>query len=381
MSWFDIKQQVDELSNAWENFKDNNEQKLKVLEKKKNGDCIIEEQFNRLNNELDRCKERIDKEVLREKRPGFLQTTISVERKNFINYIRYGNDVGSAFSIKDAYNSISKGGYLPAELYQGIKERTLMISPIRKLASQVQISTSDTFDYIRNDSNEEAKWIDESTAGKNLTQYELNKYSIKAHPLYSQPSIAQNLVNDLNFDIEAWIIDAVANNFAKTENNAFITGDGQGKPFGLINNLANTQKVMTDAIILDDILNLYYMVKPKFRDEDNAFIMYPETIKDVRCLKDGGRYIWQPGATNPDILLGAPLYASNDLDPKISSNFVAIYGNFKKAYQIVDRSNIEVIRDPYTNKPFINLYTTKRVGGDVMDFEAYSLLMHKTSST
>ncbi len=203
--------------------------------------------------------------------------------------------------------------------------------------------------------------------------------------MYAQPKATQKLIDDGSIDIEQWVARKVADKFARLEATAFISGDGTGKPTGILSYTAGTawgdiQQVVSGsdaAITGDSLLKLYYSLKDDYAKRA-TFLMHRSTVQAVRLLKDSttGQYLWQPGLASgtPDTLLGVPVALAADMPVPASGSLSVALGDFKRGYLIVDRVGIRTLRDPFTAKPFVVFYTTKRVGGEVVDYEAIKLL-------
>jgi HK97 family phage major capsid protein len=204
------------------------------------------------------------------------------------------------------------------------------------------------------------------------------------HELYAQPKATQKLIDDAAIDIEAWLADKVSTIFAKKENTAFISGDGVGKPRGILTysdgtswgTIEQVASGSSGAVTADKLLELYYSLKEDYA-VNATFLMNRSTVEAVRQLKDNtNQYLWSPGLHlgAPDTLLGVPVYQAADMPVPAADSLSIACGDFKSAYQIVDRTGVRVLRDPFTDKPFVKFYSTKRVGGDVINFEAIKLM-------
>jgi len=202
------------------------------------------------------------------------------------------------------------------------------------------------------------------------------------------------MLDDAAFDVEACLADEIAHEFAKAEGTAFVTGDGTNKPKGFLSYAtANTgdqarafgtlQTVVTGvandlpaSAPQDKLLDLVHALRAPYR-QGAVWVMNSGTLARVRKFKDSnGAFIWQPGLVTgqPDTLLGYPVVESEDM-PDIGANALPIaFGNFRAGYVIAERSETSILRDPFTNKPYVNFYATKRLGGAVSNSEAIKLL-------
>jgi HK97 family phage major capsid protein len=208
--------------------------------------------------------------------------------------------------------------------------------------------------------------------------------------MYANPAATQKVLDDSFVNLESWLADKVADKFARIENAAFVNGDGVGKPRGFLTYGAGTtlpgtieqiptginSGFATDGTGGDPLITLIYSLKQAYRS-GARFFMPRAVVSLVRKIKDSdGMYIWQPGiaAGQPSTLLGFPVVEFEDMEAPGVTSLSAAFGNMGEAYQIVDRQGIRVLRDPYTNKPYVHFYTVKRTGGDVVNFEAIKIL-------
>jgi HK97 family phage major capsid protein len=210
--------------------------------------------------------------------------------------------------------------------------------------------------------------------------------------LYAMPAATQALLDDSAVNIDQWIADEVHVAFAQQEGTAFITGDGIAQPKGLLtyDTVAQSAWVWGKLGVLntgvaggfpatvpsDKLMDLVYSVKSGYRS-NATFLMNRATQSAIRKMKDGmGHYLWAPGGTPGEAptILGFPVAESEDM-PDIAANSLSLaFGDFRRGYLVVDRVGIRVLRDPYSAKPYVLFYTTKRVGGGVQDFDAIKLL-------
>jgi HK97 family phage major capsid protein/HK97 family phage prohead protease len=377
---------------AWEDFKSINEEALKSIEQKGSADPLLNQQLIRISSHLDDYKSRLDTLETTVARPftnGNLNFshTDNEHKKAFNSYLRSGNEQNLSKLEQKALSAGSDvdGGYLITR--QTSKEITQIleeISPMRQLCSREMISTS-SLDIIEDYNSASAGWTSETKAVADTDTPKINKRNIAVFELFAQPSATQKLIDDSSIDIERWLSEKLVNSFAKLESQAFIKGDGttcprgiltyaDGKEWGKVQQVKSGNETSFDA---DSLFNLYFSLKEQYCN-NASFLMNRFTLHSVRTLKDknSGRYLWTPGISekNPNTLLGLPVYEAADM-PTLEKGALGIaLADFKAAYKIVDRAGIRVLRDPYTFKPFVKFYTTKRVGGDVINFEAIKLL-------
>jgi HK97 family phage major capsid protein len=395
-----ITRKVDKLGSAWEEFKSVNDRRLKEIEKKGSADALTNEHLNKLNNVIDNYKSRLDNLETAFNRPSFAgsdnmnyksavdQETAMEHKEAFVNYVRKGVESDLAFLEKKALSvgADADGGYLVTpQMSEKISKYVFESSPMRRIASVTTVS-SDSLEVIEDNDEAAASWASsESASVSDSDTPQINKISIDAHELVAQPKATQKLIDDSSIDVEAWLTEKLTEVFSRKENTAFIGGSGSGQPKGILSYTAGTgageiEQIDTGsdgAITADSLIDLYYALKDEYAN-NASFLMSRATAKSVRLLKNAttGEYIWQPGlqAGAPDTLMGVPVEMASDM-PAIASDSLSIaVGDFKRAYQIVDRTGIRILRDPYTEKPFVKFYTTKRVGGGVVNFDAIKIL-------
>ena len=250
-------------------------------------------------------------------------------------------------------------------------------------------------------------WVGEKASRADTNTPGVGEQTIEVFEQYAQPKATQRLLDDAEVDIEAWLAGKIADILTRTENTAFVSGNGVNKPKGFLGyasaavttadasrDWGKLQYIATGAagafaspnasasrLPADVLIDLIQATKPLYR-ANGRFAMNRATAGAVRKLKDGdNNYLWQPSivAGQPDQLLGYPVSELEDMPDIASNTFSIAFGDFRRGYQVIDRQGIRVLRDPYTEKPFVKFYTTKRVGGDVTDFDAIKLLKFGTS--
>lgn len=278
------------------------------------------------------------------------------------------------------------GGYV---IPRGTTDRIITTikesSPVRQLATIITIGGED-YKYLLDLDDVGAGWVSERGSRPKTDTAKVQIGNIPAHEMYANPFVTQKQLDDASFDLEGWLNGKVANRFGRLEATAFVLGDGIGKPRGFLTYANGTawktieQIKSGHATVLtaDSLITLQNALKSEYAGEA-VFAMKRQTVAAVRTLKDAtsGAYLWQPGlqAGEPATLLGDPIVRMSDMPAVGAGTLPVAYGNFREGYTIVDRQAIRVLRDPYSNKPYVEFYTTKRVGGDVTNFEALKLLV------
>lgn len=388
----EITQKVNELANNWENFKNINDQRLKEIEKKGSADCLTEMNLKRLNDNIDRYQSDLKKIETVLARPAmeikneYVNVDGQAHSKAFCSYLRKGLEHGLMdIEQKQLHSSNKDSGYLITnKMAVKIAKSLAENSPLRRIANVVEVSSS-SLEIIEDRFESNAGWTHDAGDLDEAQATTINKKVIPVHELYAQPKLTQRLIDDTSIDLESWLANKLIEVFHNKENNAFISGDGVGKPRGILtyeagNDWGKVEQVNTGVngkITSESMIKLFFSLKENYA-QNAKFLMSRDAIQSVRTLKESanGRYIWQPGleAKVPDRLMGLEVIEAPDM-PKMQENSLSVVlGNFEYGYQIVDRQDIRILRDPFTNKPFVKFYTTKRVGGDVINFDALKIL-------
>ncbi len=395
----------DELRHTFEEFKAANDERLARIEHKR-GDVLLEEKVDRINRALDAQHRRLDDLALRQARPSLdgsrrLPCDNSVrEHKNaFDAYVRAG-DVDGLRQIEVKAMSVGSnadGGYLvPVELEHAINQRVMAISPIRSIASVREIS-GNVYKKPFMTAGPATGWVGETDARTQTTSPTFDALLFPAMELYAMPAATATLLDDSAVDLDQWIASEVELVFAMQEGAAFVAGDGVNKPKGFLSyttvanaswswgNLGYLASGAAGAFAAsnqsDILVDLIYSLKAGYR-QNGSFVMNRKTQATIRKFKDStGAYLWQPPAQagGRATLMTFPLVEAEDM-PDIAANALALaFGDFLRGYLVVDRVGVRVLRDPYSAKPYVLFYTTKRVGGGVQDFEAIKLLKFAVS--
>jgi HK97 family phage major capsid protein len=284
------------------------------------------------------------------------------------------------------------GGYLvPEEIEREIGKRLTAISPIRAIAGVREVSAS-VYKKPFMTAGPAVGWVGETAARPQTNSPTLDELSFPAAELYAMPAATSTLLEDAAVNIDEWLAAEVEAAFAEQEGTAFVTGDGVNKPKGFLSytKVANASWVWGQTGYIatgvagdwpastpsDVLVDLVYAVRAGYR-QNGAFVMNRKTQAAIRKFKDAsGNYLWQPPAIagGRASLMTFPVVEAEDM-PDIAANAFAIaFGDFRRGYLVVDRTGVRVLRDPYSAKPYVLFYTTKRVGGGVQDFDAIKLL-------
>jgi len=375
-----LKGLVEDVNRAWAEFKAEADRKGAADEHKL---AAINAHLDKLQDQIDRTETALRRPQVGELAPE--APDLAAYKAAYGTYLRKGEDSGLAELEHKALSvgSDPDGGYtVTPEMSSRVATTIFESSPIRELATVETIGAS-SMEIIVDDDEPSSGWVAESASRAETTTPQVRKIEIPVHELYAEPRATQKILDDSNFDLEAWLANKIAERFARDEATAFVSGDGVGKPRGFTTYPAGTsfgqiEQVNSGHASLvqgDGLISLQNALKQGYL-AGAVWVMKRTTLGDVRKLKDANdQYLWQPGLAQdqPATLLGHPLRAADDM-AAVAANALAIaFGNFRAAYTVVDRVGIRVLRDPFTAKPFVKFYTTRRVGGEVVNFEAIKL--------
>jgi HK97 family phage major capsid protein len=385
---------VDDLNRSFGEFKHLNDRRLDEIERKGSADVLTVEAVDRLNQKLTQYQDRVEQLTISRKRtPASLERgcfVVDNEHKTaFSGYLRKGVEQSlQAFESKAmSTQSEADGGYsVPAQLADFMIHTIFDTSPIRQVANVVNIG-NDAFEVLVSAADTEASWVTEAQVRGETMTPTLNKIRIPVQEMSAAPRASQRLLDDSSFNVEEYLAGEIADKFARLENAAFVNGTGVNQPRGYLTYPNGTawgqiEQVKTGvnggwsaSAPADSLLDLMARLKSSYLNE-SVWLMNRTLLADIRKFRDTtGQYIWQPGlGAAPTSLLGYPVYLAEDMPSKATGNLSVAFGNFKRGYMVVDRVGIRLLRDPYSAKPFVIFYTTKRTGGDVVNFEAIKLL-------
>ena len=378
-----ITDAVEKLTDEVQMFKTVQEKKLQELERKS---------VSQDHTQVESMMERVSKlEAISQRPARGLDGETHEEKSRFMTYVRKG---GESLSLEQkSLSSITpeEGGYLVPQIVSDTMVKTITAySPIRELARTTAIS-SDALEVLLDKTEADIGWAAQSGDRPETKTPELARMKISVHEMYARPRATQTLLDDASIDVEKWLVEKVSDKMARVENASFINGDGQGKPRGFLthettdaNEWGKLQAFKTGANgafyegMFDPLLNALHAMKPEYLSE--AVWIMPRSAK-VALLKlktEDGRHIYIESleAKLPDTLLGYPVVLCDDM-PTLKAEKASksiVFANLKEAYQIVDRQGMHVMRDPYSAKPYVEFYTTRRVGGDVVNFDAIKVI-------
>lgn len=432
MSWKDIADSIDRQAKAFEEFKDTNDARLKALEEgdtarageleQKLGKIEVDiKKFTDLKSEImvemEYQRERIEELESRNKSPG---KTAEEKLKDeyasiFENWIR---SKGQSPNDEQKLQELSRkaremkavtigtpaaGGYaVPEQIAMEIERLEKKFSPVRDLVKVVQVGTSDYKELV-NIRGASSGWVGESGSRSETTTSQLREVAPTFGELYAYPQASEWSLDDAFFNVEQWLAEEVAQEFAIQEGSAVISGNGTSKPTGMLNTTPTaaddfnsplraaaayefTPSLTTSSpavaeILPDSLITLTYLLNSAYRSS-GTFVMNSNTAAAVRKLKDGNnQYLWQPGlqAGEPDRLLGYAHRTWEQLSDVGTNAFPVAFGDFRRGYVLADRVGLRITRDNVTNVGFVRFYIRRREGGIVLNNDAIKWLRTTTS--
>lgn len=353
--------------------------------------ATLQKQEDRMN--------KLDRKTLLAARPALAASAEfdAPHQKAFGAYLRSGDDDGLRgleIEGKSLTTVAAEGGYLvdprTADTVKGTLSST---ASIRAIANVVTIDAT-SYDVLVDHAELGAGWATETGTLAETDGPQIDRIKIPLHELSALPKASQRLLDDAAFDVEGWLAGRIADKFARSEAGAFINGDGVDKPTGFLTytKVDNTAWTWGDIGYVttgasgaiadgDPIVDLVYAVGAEYR-ANGTFVMNSKTAGTIRKLKDNdGRFLWSDGlaAGEPARLLGYPVLIAEDMPDIADDAYAVAFGDFAAGYTIAERPDLRVLRDPFSAKPHVLFYATKRVGGAVSDFAAIKLLKFATS--
>ena len=345
-----------------------------------------------LRSDVDEVKARVDRIGRAATRPAIAgASTVTTEVKGFVDgYLRRG----STHEIKSISGAVpGDGGYaVPREIDAMIAAELKEISPIRAISQVVQTGSAG-YRKLVTTGGTASGWVSETAGRPETDSPRFEEVAPPTGELYANPAASQAMLDDAGFDLESWLASEIAMEFARAEGAAFVSGSGFDRPSGFLNAPATTDGDATrnfgalqyvasgdaggfDANADAKLIDLVHTLKAGHR-QGASFVMNSATLAEVRKLKTAdGAFLWQPGLVEgqPDRLLGYNVVEAEDMPDIGAGEFPIAFGNFRAGYLITERTATQILRDPFTNKPFVHFYATKRVGGQVLDSNAIKLL-------
>ena len=421
----DAKKLIEGLNTGFEAFKAKHSEIETEVKKFGEADYVSREELKKIEASMDKLQEVNDKLVLAQKRAERFQEidgkTVDVEAKAALfgkgaaksfgaegadmnaegleayaaagdRYLRKGDRSLTEVEIKAlSVGGDPDGGYVVNPDMSGRMVSKVYETSVMRAYASVQTISTDSLEGLYDNDEAGYGWVGETGSRPTTDTPQIGKWSIPVHEVYANPAATQKILDDAEISVEQWLSAKVADRFARAENAAFVNGDGTDKPRGFTTypngtDLTNSVEQVSTGVNGDFaaapdgpevLINALSKLKAPYMANASWF-MNRLTVAAVRKLQnDNGDYIWSPSlaAGQPSTLLGYPVAPTFEDMADIATGSLSIaVGDMRSAYQIVDRTGIRVLRDPYTNKPYVHFYTTKRTGGDLINGEAIKLI-------
>jgi HK97 family phage major capsid protein len=337
-------------------------------------------------------KARMDAQAIAAARPA-LSGAKSASSPFVENYLRKGMEAGVELKAIVGTSDAAGGYAVPEEIDAAIDRTLTAISPIRAIANVVKVGSAG-YRKLVTKGGTPSGWVAEDAARPETDTPSFVEIAPPFGELYANPAASQAMLDDAAFDVEAWLAQEIATEFARAEGAAFVNGSGVNRPKGFlaapvsgavdgVRPFGTLQFVNSGAAGAfasadpqDRLVDLVQALRPPYR-QGAVFVMNSATAARIRKFKTtDGAFLWQPGLTagQPDTLFGYPVVEAEDM-PDIAADSLSIaFGNFKAGYLIAERTETQILRDPFTHKPFVHFYATKRIGGQVSNSEAIKLM-------
>jgi len=388
----EVRAALHEVLSAFEAFKAANDQRLSALEKKQ-ADIVTDEKVERIEQGLQAAQTRLERLMSHKARPeqsGAQALAQPDEAKSaWEGYLRAGR---VTVELKAGLSTASGSGALaPYETERFVERRLAQVSPMRSLATVRTVGAA-TFKKPVSTAGVVAGWVSETAARPETDPATLSLLEFPAAELYASPAATQALLDDSFINLDEWLASEIEDSFAAQETAAFVSGDGTNKPKGFLSytTAANASAAWgqigyvasgaaagfaaTDPV--EALMDLIYAPAAQYRPNAH-FVMNRRTAARLRKFKTAdGQYIWQPSQQAGQLpqLLGYPVQEIEAMPDVAAGALPIAFGDFARGYLIVDRAGLSVLRDPYSAKPYVLFYTTKRVGGGVQNFDALKVL-------
>nr|WP_245409372.1 phage major capsid protein [Methyloceanibacter sp. wino2] len=403
----DVALAFEQFLQNFELFKQENDDKIRALQQGMPVDVVTTDKIDRINQALDEQKALVDRLTLKGARPRLSSSPLYASsaglqhKAAFDGYMRRGETSGllslEQKALAISTNDGADGGYLvPSEVEAAVLRGVKEISPLRAIAGNRTVSAS-VYKKPFSVTGPATGWVAETTTRDETNSPTLAELTFPTMEIYAMPSATQSLLDDSAVNIDEWLAEEIQVAFAQQEGAAFVSGDGNNKPRGFldytkvengswawdkIGYVATGNDGAFDASHpSDDLIDFIYTLKSEYRANAH-WVMNRATQATIRKFKDAdGNYLWQPPerADLSPTLMNYPIAESEDMPDIDTDSFAVAFGDFGRGYLVVDRAGIRVLRDPFSAKPYVLFYTTKRVGGGVQDFDAIKLLKFGTS--
>lgn len=400
-------EKLEQIQRAFDEFKSKNDSVIAEEVKKGTADVVRKNEVDAINETISQLSDDLKALEAKANRPGGSEgdrPEVAEHKAAFNRFMRRGNDDGLAELEAKALSvtTSADGGYaVPEEIDRSVLDLIKQVSPMRNLATVVSVGTSD-YKKLVNVRGTASGWVAETSTRPETNTPQLAEVAAIMGELYANPQATQRMLDDVFFDAEAWLAAELAAEFAAAEGAAFISGTGTNRPKGFLAYTINTSTdgartfgdlqmvktgvaggfatTTTSSNPADSFIDVVHSMKSPMR-AGAAWVMNTLTLASVRKFRDvDGNYIWRPGMAEgqPASILGYRVEEMPDMPDVATNTYPIAFGNFARGYYVVDRLGTRTLRDPFSNKPYVGFYTTKRVGGMVVDSQAIKILATRT---
>lgn len=380
-----IENSIEELNQAFIDFKSKHNCELNK----------IQEENTMINTQTKELQEKIEQKLqkLELKRPelSISTTDVNTDEIQFKKFLYESNS-----QVEKKSSAYSSQILLPANMTCDLCEKIKELSPIKKFAKNIKTSAN-SIEIITSTNTEMAGWSDNKNFQPKSEIFQITKQKIDLHEMFARPKATQDMLEDYEKNVEEWLISAIANEFTILETNAFINGDGINKPkgilyyaneenknsqksFGILT--ANSQNGVLDANFSNKLVSLMYSLESKYMKNAKWFMSRAMLAEIIKLKNNSDKNLVCQLQTNNDdfpTLYGHPIVICDEIPYDISNpkNFPIFFGDMEATYTVADKTNITILKDPFSTKPLIEFYVSKKVGGDVVNFESLKLLKIK----
>lgn len=402
----EIKSLIGDVNTAFEELKKTNDENLKSR------DALLEEKLSKINDSIDDAMgklEAVQKDLSRQKLNASStdKKDVMKDLTSLINTKRLegAGERSPILKTEDAkwlqekgyqVNIPDQGGYLVQPEFGGVFEGVVReISPIRAISS-VTTTSSDRFHLISYNKGTNSRKSGETETRTETQIAQFNRIEIPVHEIYAYVFCTNKMLEDAGFDFGAWLVGEAVDDFAEDEGFDFVNGDGVATARGILtyahtaqtyefNKIQRVASGGDTTLTADNIIALFYALKQQYR-ANSTFLMNKQTLRTIRQLKENGangQYLWQPSLQSgqPSTLLGQPVVEVAAMPDVGAGNLPVAVGDFRRAYQIVDRLGLRIIRDDVTTPGLTKFYIYRRFGGGVKQFDSVKLLRTSASAT
>lgn len=384
----DVAGALKALKTDWEEFKSAQYERENNIAAKFD-DVVTKDKVERINASVESLQSELDKVAAK-----IAAQSMGVGAGNAPVDAEYTSAFSAYFRKDTVQASLNKGttsdgGYLaPVEWDRSITDKLIEVSPMRQIANVMSVSKAG-ITRLYNLHGAASGWVGEVAARPETNTPQFGSMSPPIGELYANPAASQQLLDDAEINLENWLASEVETQFSLAEGLAFVAGDGTNKPIGFLSHATGAANAATNpigsietltgasatAITADEVIDLVYAL-PQVFSQNARFVMNRNTLREIRKLKDTtGQFMWQPSyaAGQPSTLAGYPVTEMQAMPDAVTGAMTMAFGDFQRGYLIIDRMGLRVLRDPFTNKPNVMFYTTKRVGGAVDNPEAIKI--------